>query len=770
MTPLAIRTLSLVVGLLTLATAATAQDALSEQIDQAISQGLDWTWTLLKPNGMFSGASPTQRTEDYFYYGDWEVVSMASLAYGGVKPEDDKIKTALKTLLDLQLDRTYTVGFRMVALAEFYRHAEENSRPGLRAALKRDADWLVSEQHADGSWHYYGQNASQWDFSNTQIALLALSEAASCGVELNPAVFQKTLKLYLDKQREDGGWNYGNPVKPPGTGPSYASMTAAGTASLLLLRDLLNPGQGCPCKAGRSSGRREPVIDKAIDRGIDWLADKLPPGSATLDKEKKSVNYYQHYAAERVGIYSGLKYLGQHDWYREGATEILAHLPYRGRGTGDRGDAMFALLFLIKGRGPILMNKLMYEGEWDLHARDLARLAEYVGRLKEQRINWQVVHLGVPVEELHDSPILYISAEKAVKFSGEEKKKFRRFTDTGGTILLEASCGNAAAGTFWPRFCQELWPEWELKVIDRDHPLWTADLKMTRPVAALRGLSDGLRTFLFYSSADLSCKWHTQAVTREKEVFEFGNNLYAYATDRARLRGRMAAREIGVGKKYAAAKPALANPQAALAVARFVHGGRWDLTVHYQPWQVLAADLKEKTGLALSELQPVELGKDIPAEVSLLYLSGREALTLDDAARGRLKAYLSGGGFLLAEATLGDQAFDASFRELLTALKCTLKAVDAADPLLSGTMPRGSVGYAIGDVDYTFALRPTRVGKPQPVLYRLELDGKLAGLYTPFDITFAQTGCQAFDARGYAPADARALATNIVLFAADRAK
>jgi hypothetical protein len=757
------------VGLLLLTAQAVAQTALPDRVDQAIAGGIDWTWTLLQPNGMFSGHDPHKHPDDYFYYGDWEVVSMTSLAYGGVKPEDAKIKPALKTLLELDLDRTYTVGFRMVALAEFYRHAEEATKPGLRAALKKDADWLISIQHDDGSWHYYGRTGSQWDFSNTQIAVLALSEAVACGVEIDPAVFQKALKLYLDKQRDDGGWNYGNPTKPTGTGPSYAAMTAAGTASVLLLRDLLNPGLGCPCKGGKSGGRRDAAVDESIERGVQWLADHLPPGSVTINKDQKSANFYQHYAVERVGIYSGLKYLGTHDWYREGAAEILDHLPYRGRGSDDRGDAMFALLFLIKGRGPILMNKLKYEGDWELHPRDLARLCEYVGTIKEQRVNWQVVHLGVPVEELHDSPVLYISAERAIKFTDEEKKKLREFTDTGGTIFLEASCGNTVATAFWPRFCQELWPEWELKNVERDHPLWTADIRMPRPVASLRGLSDGLRTFLFYSPADVSCKWQTQAVTREKDAFDFGNNLFAYATDRARLRSRAAGREVGAGAKYAAGKPALAGDRAALTVARLAHGGRWNLNVHYRPWSMLAADLKARTGLDLVERAAVEPGQDLPAEANLLYLTGRDALTMDDAARTRLKNYLAGGGFLLAEATLGDAAFDASFRDLLGGLKCTLKAIEATDPLLTGQMPGGAKGYAIGDVEYTFALRAERVGKPQPLLYRLELDGKLVGIYSPFDILYAQTGGKAFGSRGYAAADARALATNLILFAADRA-
>ena len=745
---------------------AAAQADLSEAIDKAVEHGIEQVWSRQKPNGMSSGASPTTRTKDYYYYGDWEVVSMTSLAYGGAAPEDPRIKTALKTLLELELDRTYTIGFRMIALAEFYRNAKDATRPGLRAALKRDVDALLSYQHDDGSWHYHGESRSQWDFSNTQIALLALKEAVACGVEVDAAVFQKALKLYLEKQRPDGGWNYGNPTKPAGTGGSYVSMTAAGTASLFILRDLLNPGQGCPCRGGHSAGRRNARVDQGIDRGLAWLADHLPADGRAVTDSKKC-NYYQLYACERVGINSGLKYLGTHDWYAEGVRQILPLQRADGSWPGKCGDTMFALLFLIKGRGPILVNKLMYDGDWDLHSRDAAGLAGYVGRIKEQRINWQVIHLDIPVEAMHDSPILYITAEKAFDLSDEHRRKLREFTDTGGTVLLEASCGNRAAAAWWPRLCRELWPEWELATVDKEHPLWQADLRMTKLVPGLMGISDGLRTFVFYSPRDISCKWHAQSITRDEELFKFGSNLYAYATDRGKLRGRLAAREVGAGKKYAADKPALAGGRA-LKIARFAHGGRWHLNRRYHPWELLAADLKERTGLDLSKGDPVEPGKDIPADVGLLYLTGREALGLDDAARARLKAYLASGGFLFAEATLGDEAFDKTVREMLSAMKLTLKPAEANDPLLAGAMPGGGTGYKVCDADYTFALRPSRVGKTQPLLFRIESGGTLVGVYSPFDIMYSQTGCTAFDSRGYAAADARALASNVALLAAGR--
>jgi len=743
--------------------------SVDEQIDAAIQRGVAQIWSTQRPNGMFSDNEPNKWADTYKYPGDTEVMAMLALAYAGEDPEKNpKMRRSLKTLLELKMEKTYTLGFRLVTLAELYRRADDkNLKAGLRQAMQRDVAVLLDIQHEHGGWYYDKiADTAEWDFSNTQIAVLGLYEAARCGVEVPPLAFQRALALYLQRQLADGGWNYGRPGLSKSK-PSYGSMTAAAVASLFICREVLNPGQGCPCRGERSAGRRDSNVDKAIRTGTQWLGERFVVNSNPV--KGRAWFYYWFYAAERVGIYTGLKYFGAHNWYREGAGAILRRQRPDGS-WGSFSDTSFALLFLVKGRGPILVNKLMYDGSWDLHPNDAAHLAQFVGKIKEQQINWQVIHLDIPVEEMHDAPILYITAEEAVEFSDEHKQKLREYTDTGGTLFVEASCGNRAAATWWEKLCQELWPEWELKVITKEHPLWGADLKVGPRVPVLRGLDDGVRTFLFYSPRDVSCKWHAQSVARDVALFNMGNNLYAYATDRGKLRGRLSEREVGTGRKYAGQTPAYSGTERQLTVARLQHGGLWHATQHYRPWTLLGEDLKAGTGLEIAERDPIPAGQDIPREVGLAYLSGRGRPTMSDEAVKRLKTYLAGGGFLFAEAAIGDPHFDEGFRELAAAAGLKLKTLGADDPVIGGSIPGGATGYAAPSVGYTFALRPQRIGRPLPLLYGITLAGsdRLVGIYSPYDIMYSQTGCKAFGSRGYEADDARALATNIALFAAGR--
>src|SRR5207248_8214444 len=114
------------------------------------------------------------------------------------------------------------------------------------------------------------------------------------------------------------------------------------------------------------------------------------------------------YGIERAGLASGFKYFGKHDWYRELAQRIL--LTQGGDGAWGESNVIetaYHLLFLSRGRHPILMNKLRFDGYWANRPRDLANLARFAGKQLERPLNWQVVPLDNDYTDWMDSPILY---------------------------------------------------------------------------------------------------------------------------------------------------------------------------------------------------------------------------------------------------------------------------------------------------------------------------------------------------------------------------
>ncbi len=735
----------------------------AEQIDAAIARGVaQLLSTQNKDTGRFG--QDDSKAGARTYPGGNDVMALTALAYAHetAKPEFQK---GLAALREMELDTTYVLALRLVLSAELYRQADHKGdaakKTGLRSSMATDVKKLVSFQLPSGAWDYVeGKKGGGWDFSNTQLAVLGIQQAMLCGVEVGIDPLVKVQKLYLDKQREDGGWNYGRGGQWEGR-ESYGSMTAAATASLLITRDLLDPANGCPCQGEHSPGRHSQLVQAAIDRGVKWLGENFRAGSNPKSQGMGTIPYWL-YAVERVGIATGNKYLGSHAWYFEGAQTMMGQMG-GGAGNSSIPDTAFAVLFLIKGRGPLLMNKLQYDGPWDLHPHDVEFLARYVGDLKEQTMTWQVVSLTAPVEELHDAPILFISMENELKLSDADKKKLRDFTDSGGTILFEASCGNHSVDKAWRKACQEIWPEWEIKKIDKAHPLWTADLKMPSLVP-LWGLSDGVRTFMFYSPTDISCVWGMNALERNKGTFELGCNLYAYTTDRGKLRSRMARHDSSFREKYIGGQPRRGDAEL-VTVARIQHGGDWNVARNYYLWETLSEATKKELGLTVKEAAPLVAGAAIPPETTMLYLNGRNGCDLDESALAWLKKYLAGGGFLFAEATLGGRRFDEQLRIVLPKAGLTLKRLESDNSFSTGSMTQVGGGYFVKNLGFTAALRGERIGKPDPEFLGIFLGEKMVGVYSPFDIMYCQTGAVAFDCRGYAWEDARALAMNLAIYA-----
>ena len=777
-----------------LAGSASAQ-VTDEEVSASIDRGVQFFLDAQLDNGRWSEGDGVIRTFGHYYIGGNEVCAMLSLAYAGVSMNEPKMQKGFDAMLDLPMLHTYTRSLRILAIAKVLPHLRREQAERARLVMKADAQFLVETQHENGGWGYpayegesqaikekkelptnpmpklVGAKDTWWDFSNTQIAILGLSEASYAGIEIPEIVYKRTQDLYLSEQFEDGGWDYGHDLGANSSHRNnpYGSMSAAAVASLFLTRDILYPGLGCPCKGGRSSGR-VPKVDAAIEKGLGWLGKyfsakehpAVEPGGA-----QKLANWllYWLYSCERAGLASGIKYFGTHPWYAEGAAQLVKRQKKDGSWV-NYGDTAWAICFLAKGRAPILFNKLQFDGLWNNHPRDLANLLKHVSQIKEQALQWQIINFAAPVEDWHDAPILYISAESDLKLTEEDKKKLRIFTDTGGTIFFEASCGNPTAKSSWETALKEVWPEFELKVLAKEHAVWSADQKIMGRLPMMFGMDDGLRTFMFVSWQDVSCVWNRFSVTREMTLFNLGGNLYAYTTDRRPLRSRLASSRSTSRDAYLTAKLA-SGERTNLKLATVRHGGDWFVGQNYKLLATAAASMPEGVGLTPSVAEvtaPADLTK---TGVNLAWLAGRKSVALNEDEQAALKQYLADGGLLVAEAIMGDGRFDVEFRAQAAQMGLTIAPLAKDAAILSGAM-NGATGYAIDPVKFKFALRVQRVGRQVPELYGLYLGEKLVGVYSPIDITWCRTGMDAFDCRGYEAEDAQAIVTNLLLWASTR--
>jgi hypothetical protein len=699
-------------------------------------------------------------------------MALFTLAYTGEHPNRPVIAKALDALMNRNLDYTYAISMRVMAYAIIQNKLASPKRDIVRNALKADVQWLIAAQGGHGGWDYTSLAGSngRYDLSNTQMAILALREAAIAGIEIPDFVWKRTQGLYFKLQKSDGAWNYGEHNDHIGKGvPGYGSMTAAGLASIFITADNLDLASGCPCK-GTVSNKIKSDLDRRIDMALDWLSkDFKASGNPKAPDGDGWHKWYWLYSVERVGIAAGYKYFGDHDWYREGAEHIIKSQDGSGA-WGDIPDTCFCTLFLYKGRAPVLYNKLQFNGadgklgEWHNHRRDIANLTAYIEKSKEQMFHWQIVNLRRPVEELHDAPVLFLTPETVPAFSDEEKKKLREFTDTGGTILIEASCGNPTIRKWVQEFAKEVWPEWPLKGLGPDHGSFL-DPNPLKQRPEILGADDGIRTFLFYSMDDISCPWQTKAYAGRDYLFKWGINLFTYATDHGALRAKLAEREPAKDRYNT---PIKSGPTTSLTVARLKYEGAWTAGRQYKGFEQIAKNVSKKAGINLKvEEGGVSASELANRDVAYMAVAG-SAAALAPADKDALKQYLSKGGFLWLEAVCGAPASDQAIQKLAGEMGWQMKPIEKTHPLLTGTFNAG-LGYNISQgVQYRRVLRVTRLGRAFADFSGIYQDGKLVGLYSPFDVVFCSTGYDAYSCRGYPQDDALAVATNIVVFLTDR--
>ncbi|MCE5325150.1 MAG: DUF4159 domain-containing protein [Planctomycetaceae bacterium] len=676
---------------------------------------------------------------------DGGIVALCTLAVlnAGVPANDPVVADALDDLAASPNDRTYVVSLKAQCFAA---SGLEKYKPALRAA----AQWLIAAQLNTGMWSYTHQGRG--DNSNTQFALLGLHEAAKAGVAVPQGVWQKATRHWTVAQSNDGGWGY--QAREGG----YGSMTAAGLASMFICGQRLNVGGPKVFVNGAYPDCGRYQQNQAIAAGLRWMQQNF--SVAGNPKRGDGWHLYYMYGMERVGMISGLRNLGTHDWYREGAAWLVAH---QNKGNwGQTYDTAFAVLFLAKGNRPVLFQKLKWDGQWNRNIHDLENLTGFIGDKLGKAVTWQTASLDMSLKELLVSPITVITGHEFPKFTDAQKKLLRQYVENGGTLLFEACCGSKAFDAGFREFSHEVFPEYPLKPLEASHPVFRSYYELKdKDMYSLEGIDVGCRTGVFYSPNALSCLWEMQSIPEySPRAFHLGTNIAAYATGREALADKLDEVELAAAARK---DKAFEIPRGAVRIARLQHNGEYNADanaiVH------LTAALRDQAKVDVVS-QARHLKADDPKlfEYPVIFMTGHYSFELPDREIENLRLYLTRGGILIADACCGQPAFDESFRKLAAKLfpQSKLEAIAADHPVVDGR-----IGAKLGELKYRKLLADelkTR-GTMLPPLEILRVDGKPAIIYSKYDWSCALEGDKPYSCRGYDDESGKKLAMNIFLYA-----
>ena len=775
------------------AAGASADDAkLRDDVKRAIARAQQFLVSQQLPDGSWSGQTPGGSRAGA------DALVLLALANSGLEASHPTIRSGLAYLRKVpEPEKVYDMAVMIMALAAVNDGRRD---AGLIARLAQGLEEAQLQVGHPGAWWYDRASArgGSWDNSNTQFALLGLREAAhATGYPVDRTTWRRSRDHWLRTQignREGvggAGWAYSL-----GGSNTTGSMTVAGIASLTIIQSFLReePPDGrldCCGDAG------DDEVQQAIDAGVRWLGSRFRIRS-NPEADRQWALYYL-YGLERAGRLSGRRFFGDHDWYREGAQYLVSTQTPGGAWRPDSSSPFesdpvygtaYVLLFLSKGLAPVLVNKLKFgprdplsgeplSDDWNRHRGDARNLVDFISGRDHwpKLLTWQVVDLDKAaaahdVQALLQAPVQLLSGRDAPRsIDGPQLELLREYVAQGGFLFAVQNCESADFDEGFRDMIKRMFPtgEFRLRRLPETHDVYRSEFLLDENPPELWGVDLGCRTAIVYAPFDHACRWDHWVKIRPPDrkpdlqtsvvkSMQVGTNVIAYATNRE-------VHDKLDGPEAIVQSDDFGEARGTLRIARIRHRGGWDTARN--ALRHLYDALEEKVALRPAvRTVNLALTDESLFEYPLLYMHGRQTFSFSPAEREQLLAHLEHGGLLFADACCGAEAFDRSFRELVDQLfGREMERIPITHELF-----RSELGFDVRRVERRLpvsgrdSVLDTETSMGEPVLEGIEIDGRLAIVYSKYDVSCALERQATAACAGYSSADATKLAVNVVLY------
>ncbi len=399
----------------------------------------------------------------------------------------------------------------------------------------------------------------------------------------------------------------------------------------------------------------------------------------------------------------------------------------------------------------------------DVHTL-LGWTAEKLG-INYRSIEADFVHFSFDPREL---PAVLLAGHNSFQLDDQVRAGLARYVMDGGTILGDACCGWQDFAESFRREMELIFPGRPLRKMLPEEPVFSSYYKLGNftykkgdgstynDEPCLEGIDFGCRTGVIFSPCDLTCGWDGHEHPRGVRVVidearQIGANIVTYILGSFQL-GRF----LSSTKVYF---EATAPSRDDFVFAQLKHEGDWNpdpSAVHN-----LLKHARDNSTLEVKfKRQDVELTDPRTATYPLLYMTGHREFQWSDEEVERLRRYLAAGGMLFADACCGRMAFDMAMRRELGKV-----LPDNRLQRLPPDHPLYHCHYDITRVDYTPRVREDFGPFDTPELEGITLDGRLAVVYSKFDLG---NGWEQFPhaySYGVGQDDALRIGTNVIVYA-----
>ncbi|MHB1423273.1 MAG: DUF4159 domain-containing protein [Gemmataceae bacterium] len=759
---------------------ARGDDPLVEKVRLAIKHGTGYLLGQQRDNGSWEISGYAVK-----YSGGETSLALLALITAGENPRSEPIQKGLKYLRTLTPTHTYVVALQTMAFAQAGDKED-------RERIQRNVRWLIQAQK-DTGWGYHDLEDAVPDNSNTQYAVLGLHAGIEAGVNVDKDALARIRKFMLSSQ-VGGGWGYNR-----GGAGATLTMTCAGLCNLMVTGMDLEVGkQHMEGGVIKDCGKYDE--NGPIAQALDWIGRNFPADmpAGLFHGSAGPAPFYGLYGIERTGRLTGQRFFAGHDWYEIGCRYLVSIQKADGawERTGVDGPpsiaTSFALLFLAKGRTPVLLTKLAYGPRgyqgWNNKHNDARHVVEFASRelFKKMPLAWQIfdVRSGVNAEtaaerrrlaqELLPSPIVYFNGHGDSRIDDRERDILREYLENGGFILAEACCGNEEFRRHFEKLLDDILPGSELRLLPDDHPIWSASgkflLEPNQPFP-LYGVQHGCKWVAIFSPRPMAYYWEAND-TKSPEgraAFQLAANIIAYATGLEPPRPRLT--EVSIPRDDS--KERVRRGYLKVGQLQYTPSGGGDWRPAPKAMRNLMSEVR-KAGLdVLLEPSPVFPSVENVVNYRFLYMHGRADFTERAKDLEHLHFNLTSGGLLLADACCGSPAFDAAFRKFMETLwaeeKLKLEPIPLSDELFSAELN----GQQIRTVR---CRRPKADGRgvdPEyrelaPALEGIKYNGRWVVIYSKYDLGCALERHKSSDCLGHDYDSAVRLGRAAVLYALKR--
>lgn len=815
-----------------------AEEELVEKVRKAIDNGVKFLKKEQSPQGNWEGIVLNVLADM-----EGGVTSLVTLALlnSGVKPTDPVVAKSLTYLRGLRPKKTYVVGLQTMV---FEQAREKKDLP----RIQQNAEWLIEHGigwNTDGNHRVTGGDLAGWSYpgnqfadnSNTQYALLGLYAAKEAGAQIDKSVWEGIQKFYSRSQRlaspTSGYWSYSNNREIEGRdidGPSF-TMSVAGVCGLLIAgmgldqsEQQLNEVTGVAARCGSYAE------NGALAKGMNWVA-------ANFNFDAGHSSFYNIYGIERLGRLSGQRFIDKHDWYRGGCEKLVRLQETNGSIVGQKGldraallSTSFALLFLSKGRTPVLMSKFAWgdfqnrgngtfveipvsdQGivNWNRKHNDTRHIVEFCSKelFNGVPLSWQVYDVrrrdfgndqvagGKSGKEkileevgiLLQSPLLYINGHGPIGgrpgLTEAQKDIIKTYLEEGGFILAEACCGDKEFATSFKVLMKELFPDNTFRKIAPEHAILSIFPGITpKDFPEIEVMERGCRTVCVFSPIPLAGYWEEDRFmpkdgknpkNRGEKAFCLVRNIVAYATGMELPKPKLSHQRIEPkGTEVRATRSHFRAAQLQLEGEQAPAPDALKNLMGY-----LRDNARLEVAMTSVILQPAD---EQLSTFKFNYLHGRRPVNLKDQEIENLQSNLNTGGLLFADAACNGfeqwKQFDKSFREMCAKLYPDRKLVviqertdGQEDPLFKIAR---EAGINLRSLKCRRELSNGKGAEQEMHTYPVELegikiDGRWVVIYSKYDVGCAIEGHKAADCLGYDKESALRIAAAVVLYSLKR--